>query len=359
MAEAHRAGTPSSQVLRWAAGAVQGKRVLSIEDLSRSDHRGSGTFRLRIERPAAPTAEVILKVPVPGWIDEGMVVTNARALRLAETHRLAAPLLVNADLDGRASGTVASLETVLSGSSDLPRTVSRARLREAGAAIARVHALPLESQTDLPHRPRPCAVDDRAAERRQGRMPTTPLLQQADQQVSSHGPPAATPVFLHGDVWGGNMLWENDRCIARSTGRRPESAIRASTSAACECRWPPVRPRRTSPRAGGLAATGPPSSDRDALLGCRRRAEHADRDGQRQLARVRQRRQPAGRRRRHQTPRRVPPRRSRSAPNTNQLTEAHRLRDRLDHVPEREQAQDRPAALSFLGGAEARGAASS
>jgi Phosphotransferase enzyme family len=214
MAGADRAGRPSAQVLRWAAGAVQGKRVLSIENLSRSDHRGSGTFRLRIERPAAPTAEVILKVTVPGWIDEGMVATNARALRLAETHRLAAPLLVSADLDGRASGTVASVETVLSGSSDLPRTVSRARLREAGAAIARVHALTLETQADLRHRPRPCAVDDRAAERRQGRMPTTPLLQKADERVSSHGPPAATSVFLHGDVWGGNMLWENDRCIA-------------------------------------------------------------------------------------------------------------------------------------------------
>jgi Phosphotransferase enzyme family len=201
-------------VLRWAAGAVQGKRVLSIENVSRSDHRGSGTFRLRIERPAAPTAEVILKVAVPGWIDEGMVVTNARALRLAETHRLAAPLLVSADLDGRASGTVASVETVLPGSSDLPRKVTRARLREAGAAIARVHALTLETQADLPHRPRPCAVDDRAAERRRGRMPTTPLLQQADERVRSHGMRAAASVFLHGDVWGGNMLWEGDRCVA-------------------------------------------------------------------------------------------------------------------------------------------------
>src|SRR5207237_255837 len=43
---------------------------------------------------------------------------------------------------------------------------------------------------------------------------TTPLLQQADEQVRSHGVPAAASVFLHGDVWGGNMLWEGDRCVA-------------------------------------------------------------------------------------------------------------------------------------------------
>ena len=45
-------------------------------------------------------------------------------------------------------------------------------------------------------------------------MPTTPLLQQADERVRSHGVPAAVSVFLHGDVWGGNMLWEGDRCVA-------------------------------------------------------------------------------------------------------------------------------------------------
>jgi aminoglycoside phosphotransferase (APT) family kinase protein len=204
---------PSERVLRWAAEAVHGTRVLSTEDLSRSYHRGSGTFRLIIEGSDGATA-AILKVPVPRWIDDGMVITNAQALRVAETHGLAAPRLIAADLDGRASGTVATLETFLSGSTDLPRTVSVARLREAGAAIARVHAFILDSQAYLPDRPRPCAVDDRAAERRLGRMPTTPLLQEADERVRSHGVPAADSVFLHGDVWGGNMLWEGDRCVA-------------------------------------------------------------------------------------------------------------------------------------------------
>src|SRR5712692_10397457 len=160
MAGAHTANTPSDQVLRWAVGAVGGTSVVSTESLGSGGHRASGTFRLRIEGPAAQATDVILKVPVPGWIPDGMVITNARALQRAETHGLAAPRLIAADLDGRASGTVATLETFLSGSSGSPPMVSAARLREAGAAIARVSAVVLAPQADLPHRPRPCAADD-------------------------------------------------------------------------------------------------------------------------------------------------------------------------------------------------------
>src|SRR5687767_4498650 len=160
------AALPSERVLRWVAGVVGGGRVLSVENPSRSTHRPSGTFRLRVEGTSTGATDLILKLSVARWITDGMVITNARALRLAEIHGLAGPRLIAADLDGRASGTVATLETFLSGSSDLPPMVSAARLREAGAAIARVHALILESQADLPRRARPCACDDRSVVRR-------------------------------------------------------------------------------------------------------------------------------------------------------------------------------------------------
>src|ERR671934_2900414 len=195
---AHMAASPSEQVLRWVAGVVGGLRVVSIENVSRSTDRPSGTFRVRVEGTSTGAADLILKLSVPRWITDGMVITNARALRLAEAHGLAAPRLIAADLDGRASGTVATLETFLSGSSDLPPMVSAARLRQAGAAIARVNAVVLAPQSDLPYRLRPCAVDDRAAERRRGWMPTTPLLQEADERVRARGVPAAASGFLHG-----------------------------------------------------------------------------------------------------------------------------------------------------------------
>src|SRR5919108_4161476 len=102
---AHTAALPSEQVLRWVAGAAGGMRVVSIENASRSTDRPSGTFRLRVEGTSTGASDLILKLSVPRWITDGMVITNARALRLAETHGVPGPRLIAADLDGRASGT--------------------------------------------------------------------------------------------------------------------------------------------------------------------------------------------------------------------------------------------------------------
>lgn len=167
--------SPREATLAWACGALAaGRSQLSVESLGRGDHRPSGTFRLRIEGPPAQATDVILKVPVRGWIAAAWLITNARALQLAEAHGLAAPRLIAADFGGKKSRTVTTLETFLSGSADLPPTASVARLREGGAALARVHAFSMGAQAHLPYRPRPCAVDDRADERRRGSMPTTP-----------------------------------------------------------------------------------------------------------------------------------------------------------------------------------------
>jgi hypothetical protein len=132
---------PSDRVLRWAPAVVDGTSVVSTQSLGRGGHRASGTFRVRIEGPAARATDVILKVPVPGWIRAAWVITNARALQLAETHGLAAPRLIAADLDGRASGTVTTLETFLSGSADLqdaPAHVLEGWQRQAGRAATSV-----------------------------------------------------------------------------------------------------------------------------------------------------------------------------------------------------------------------------
>lgn len=203
--------TLSDGLLGWVSEVVDG-RLEDVEPLHLETRRGSGSFHIRMT--GGEFADLVLKMPVPDWIGPRMVATNARALELSAEFGLSAPRLVAADLDGRASGTVATLETWLPGSSALPPAVSVARLRSAGAALAKVHAFTVPSQEHFPIRPRPVAVDDFAADRREGRMPTTQLLQQADEMTRQHGIPTADPVFVHGDAWPGNMLFEGDTCTA-------------------------------------------------------------------------------------------------------------------------------------------------
>lgn len=126
--------------------------------------------------------------------------------------------------------------------------VSPGRLREFGAAIARVHAVRLEPRDGLPlltrskqmdypmerrwatlyHASREQAKPDvikalgeltgwRAERARRVTMdapPGTALLQLADERIRATPRPQRQSVFLHGDVWGGNSLWDGDTCVA-------------------------------------------------------------------------------------------------------------------------------------------------
>ena len=233
---------PGERVLDWAASSINAT-VLEVANLK--PH--SGPWRLHV-RQGAKSSNVVLRLVVPGWIGADLIATGAAALRVAERHGLAAPRLLACDLDGCQAGEVATLETMLDGSSALPPHVSAERLRAAGAAIAKVHAIPFEPQEHLPLRIRPTQVDDRAMERRWATAfqaatedekpavidalseltgwshdhaqevamgdPATGLLQLADDRIRDIPRPQGQSVFLHGDIWGGNMLWENDTCRA-------------------------------------------------------------------------------------------------------------------------------------------------
>lgn len=232
---------PAESRLEWVANAVgTSAQIRTIEGL----HDGSSPWRLVVNAGTA-THEVILRVA--GWIPPHAIVTGAVALRIAEDHGLAAPRLIAADLDGHATGRPAAVETALPGGG-LPRTVSNRLLQSAGAMIARVHAVRLAPTPELPLRVRPVDGDDYAMERRwanlyracepdqkpavvralsqltewpiehseraiQGTV-SSPLMQMAEDRILAMDRPPGPTVLVHGDLHGGNMLWDQDSCVA-------------------------------------------------------------------------------------------------------------------------------------------------
>ena len=191
-----------------------------------------------------------------------MVITNARALRLAETHGLAGPRLIAADLDGRASGTVATLETFLSGSSDLPPMVlPPASGKPEPQSRGQRRRLGVTGRPAVPSRP--IAVDDRATERRRGLDATTSLASgRRAGQVASR---ARGRVGVR--AWrrlGRQHAVGGDRCVAlidwKTAGVGDPSRPRQPSDAD----GPSVRPGGASPCVGGLAATGRTGGNRSA-----------------------------------------------------------------------------------------------
>jgi len=198
---------PTERMLHWAAAAIgSGARVTDVRPL----HGDEAPWLLSFEHAGGTTAAVLRGGPPSPRVWPFMIATGAAALEAAEQHGLSAPRLISADLDGAQAGAVTTVETVVHGSTLWPVPSSAERLRAAGAALAPVHAVAMAPTEHLPFRPRPIAVDDFAADRRTGRMPTTRLLEEADQVITAHGLPAGGTGFVHGDVWPGNIIWTGD-----------------------------------------------------------------------------------------------------------------------------------------------------
>ncbi|WP_188897478.1 phosphotransferase family protein [Microlunatus endophyticus] len=223
--------------VRWAGESI-GAEIESMQPL----RDGHSPWRLQVRGGD----DVVLRVTQPGWRNADPVRTNAAALRVAERNDLAAPRLLAVDWDGELAGTPATVETVLSGSSAPPSRVSPSRLRAFGAAIARVHTVPLEPRTWLPHLTRSKQYDHPMMRRwaalyrsspdseksdivrRLGQLtgmsqetilrtidapPGSALLHVADERVRATPRLEGQSVLLHGDVWAGNALWDGDKCV--------------------------------------------------------------------------------------------------------------------------------------------------
>lgn len=192
---------------QWAATCARpGASVVSMTALRPDVPR----WLLEIDAGGSQS-RLILKAASAGEREE--LETEAAALELAAVHGLATPRLLGADIAGGDAGCPAIVMTFLDGTDRIPVVASRDRLRALGAATAALHRVPLMPTDALPLRLRPMPWIDFSAERRRGEQPTTALLDRADALLSEAPIPDATTVFVHGDLWAGNTLWQGDTCV--------------------------------------------------------------------------------------------------------------------------------------------------
>jgi len=198
---------PDPALVAWALQALApspGDRGVSYVGL-----REGGSPWL-IELDGAPAA--VLKV-VPAGAGEALA-TELAALELAGAHGLPVPRVLAADVDGAgASGRLAVVTTVLPGTSRLSSgPPSAERFRRLGELAAAVHRVPAPSASaELPVREHPIPGVDFAALRRAEQC--RPLLVAAEESLADAPLPERAPVFVHGDLWQGNTLWDGDALI--------------------------------------------------------------------------------------------------------------------------------------------------
>jgi aminoglycoside phosphotransferase (APT) family kinase protein len=82
-----------------------------------------------------------------------------------------------------------------------------------GRIAASIHAVPLAASEEMPLRMRHTAWTDFSLWRREGTYASTPLLDEADALIASKRPPEGPSVFVHGDLWQANVMWDGDTCV--------------------------------------------------------------------------------------------------------------------------------------------------
>ncbi|MGH3491454.1 MAG: phosphotransferase [Actinopolymorphaceae bacterium] len=293
---------PPDHVLRWAAQAVgAGATVEQVRRLREDE----GPWLLRLTHGRS-TVDAILRTGPPEWHE---IRTEAAALALAEEHGLPTPRLLAAQCN-ESRGYLAVLSAVLPGRTAIPRVATVERLRALGAAAAALHAVPLSPRPDLPLRTHHMPWVDRSAERHWAReyhaaaepdrsavvtawlrdMPgpshdeadaalrevrSTPLLDKADARLRAMNVPHDETVFVHGDLWHANTMWDGDSYVGMiDLGRRGGGSLRRRPRFAAVGRGHSLRTVRTGPDPCRLGGGTRQRGRRRGLLGSQRGPEY-------------------------------------------------------------------------------------
>ncbi len=186
---------PGTRALRWVAQVTQAAEVVVVRGL----RAGGSPWLLR-----AGQRDLVLRAGQPG--ETASFATEVAGLRLAAGAGVPVPGLLACDEGAAAAGPLV-LTGRLPGSSQIPRDPDPSRLRALGAAAARLHAISLQPSADLPFRDRPIAGEDFAAIRRGPQVSS--LLREAEDLIAATRPVDGPAVFVHGDLWHGNTLWDD------------------------------------------------------------------------------------------------------------------------------------------------------
>jgi aminoglycoside phosphotransferase (APT) family kinase protein len=185
---------PEAAVLNWTSAILGGE--VTVE---RGMRQGGSPWLVH-----AGDRSAVLRVAAAE--DAGRVGTEVAAMRYATAAGLPAPEVLGHD-DSTATGFALVLTSMLPGDSQIPTEAHGRRLRMMGGIAARICAVDLVPSDALP--PRSGPIEDMPWARLRHERGASDLLMRAEKVVDGTGPQDTRIAFTHGDLWQGNILWDD------------------------------------------------------------------------------------------------------------------------------------------------------
>jgi len=194
---------PAPEVLAWTS-AVLGSEVTVVRSL----RLGGTPWLLRAGDLRAGGRNSVLRVIAARRAGE----TETEIAAMTHVARVAEAGLPVAELLGydlaEQTGYTLMLTGQVPGSGVIPAEPDPERLRALGAAAARISSVTLAPARALPVRYRPIEAEDFARLRRE--QGASDLLRAAEAAVARVRPDDGRAGLVHGDLWYGNTLWDDD-----------------------------------------------------------------------------------------------------------------------------------------------------